>query len=284
MPWFSSLAALVLVLSAALASQAVENSAADWLRSAAAAWDAGDKTQAMKLADQAVQRFPDHPEVWFRRAGYRAEMEQHAHAIADLDEALKRKPNWPEAYERRGSEHFKRGEFAASLADFDKQLALAPAQLPGHWKRGITCYYLGKYDEGRKQFESYQNVDGNDVENAVWRYLCMARSASLEKARAEILQVGEDRRVPMRTIYELFAGRVQPGEVLRVARAGEPTPQELNQRLFYAHLYLGLHFECEGRTAQALEHLKIAAEQHRIGHYMWDVARVHAEMLAKKPQ
>ena len=47
---------------------------------------------------------------------------------------------------------------------------LRPDQEPAHWKRGISYYYAGRFDEGRKQFEGYQTVDDNDVENAVWRY------------------------------------------------------------------------------------------------------------------
>jgi len=73
--------------------------------------------------------------------------------------------------ELRGSEHFRAGRFAESVADFDAEIKLDPRRSPWHWKRGISLYYLGRYADGAKQFEGYQTVDGNDVENAVWRFL-----------------------------------------------------------------------------------------------------------------
>lgn len=52
-------------------------------------------------------------------------------------------------------------------------------------------------------------------------------------------------------------------------------------RQFYAELYLGLLAEAQGDERQALAHLA-AAEKHKIGHYMWDVARVHADLLRRQ--
>ena len=43
----------------------------------------------------------------------------------------------------------------------------------------------------------------------------------------------------------------------------------------------GLYYEAAGDNAKAKEHITTAAEKHKIGHYMWDVARVHAERLGK---
>ena len=53
-------------------------------------------------------------------------------------------------------------------------------------------------------------------------------------------------------------------------------------RLFYTHLYLGLYYEAAGKEKLARGHLIKAADDHRIGHYMWDVAHVHANILRAK--
>ena len=63
---------------------------------------------------------------------------------------------------------------------------------------------------------------------------------------------------------------------------GEPPKEEINRRRFYANLYVGIYHELEGNKKLALEHLRKAAEDHRIGHYMWDVARVHRDLLRKE--
>lgn len=199
--------------------------------------------------------------------------------IARCDELIKADPNNAQAYDRRGSARFRLGQIDESIADFDQAIKLAPDSEPGHWRRGISHYYASQWDAGKRQFEGYQTVDSNDVENAVWRYLCMAGDVGPARARDDLLKIGDDRRVPMRQVYELFAGRATPDDVLAAARAGEPSADELNNRLFYAHLYLGLYHEVNGDRWAAGQHIAQAADKHRIGHYMWDVARVHAQRL-----
>jgi lipoprotein NlpI len=214
-----------------------------------------------------------------RQAAQLAAQGKSADAIAALDKVIALAPDRAEAYDLRGSERFKLGKIAGSIEDFDRYLKLRPDQEPWHWKRGISYYYAGRYDEGRRQFEGYQTVDDNDVENAVWRYLCMARQQGVPKARDEILKIKRDLRVPMMEVYSLYAGKADPESVLIVARGGSPSEAELNSRLFYAHLYLGLYYEAAGDAEKARHHITIAADKHKIGHYMWNVADVHAKRL-----
>jgi lipoprotein NlpI len=204
---------------------------------------------------------------------------EHRAAIADYDRLLELDPDYALAYDQRGSQYFVLGEIEKSIADFDHYLALKPDQEAWHWKRGISYYYAGRYDEGRRQFEGYQTVDDSDVENAVWRYLCMARDQGAPAAREGLLKIKTDARVPMMEIYALYAGKATPEGVLAAARAGSPTPEALNARLFYAHLYLGLFYEAAGDAARAKAHLQTAARKHKIGHYMWNVADVHVQRL-----
>jgi hypothetical protein len=44
---------------------------------------------------------------------------------------------------------------------------------------------------------------------------------------------------------------------------------------------VGLYYDVHGDPKRALEHLQEASEKHRIDHYMWDVARVHRDVLKK---
>ena len=145
---------------------------------------------------------------------------------------------------------------------------------PYLWQRGIALYYAGRYDDCRRQFESHRAVNPDDVENAAWHFLCVARAESPAKARAALLPVGPDARVPMREIYQMFRGTLTPEQVLSAAGA-QPDAQ------FYGHLYLGLYFEALGMKDRALEHIKIAAADRfeRYGGYMHMVARVHLRSL-----
>ena len=110
--------------------------------------------------------------------------------------------------------------------------------------------------------------------------VAMVPLVGVEKARAAMLKIGRDKRVPMMEVYALFRGKLKPADVLKAAEAGEPPAEQLNRRRFYAHLYLGLYYESLGDGQRALRHLTTATE-HRIGHYMWDVAQAHLKTFKK---
>ncbi len=236
----------------------------------------------LRDANAAISANPRDAKAYGTRAAIYAATGDHRRAIADYDRLLELEPSSAEVFDQRGSQHFMLGHITQSIADFDRSIQLRPQQEPRHWKRGISYYYAGRYDQGRRQFEGYQTVDDNDVENAVWRYLCMARGQGVAIARDSLLPIKRDGRVPMMEVYSLFGGRATSEDVLSAARAGKPTPAELNERLFYAHLYLGLYYEAAGDAARAREHLETAAKSHKIGHYMWNVADVHVKRLKEQ--
>jgi lipoprotein NlpI len=180
-------------------------------------------------------------------------------------------PQAPQAMMSRAVDDFENGRFAESAAAFDSVAKAVPDQAPYLWQRGIALYYAGRYDDCRRQFESHRSVNPDDVENAAWHFLCVARAESPAKARAALLPVGPDPRVPMRQVYDMFRGTLTPEQV--VAAAGsQPDAQ------FYAQLYVGLYLEAVGMKDRALEHIRIAAADRfaRYGGYMHMVARVHA--------
>ncbi len=263
------------------ADETAAQKANDFLKKAKDTLSKGDTKEAIELAGQAIARDPKDPQGYLFRGVVHESMQRHGEAIQDFDKAIELNPKMAEAYDRRGSEHFKLGHIQESIKDFDKFLELRPAAKPGHWKRGISLYYAGRFEDGRKQFEGYQTVDSNDVENAVWRFLCMARESGVDKARSDMLKIGKDPRVPLMQVYDLYRGQAKPEDVLEAVRQGQPNESEQKLRSFYAHLYLGLYAEVIGDKKKALEHLK-AAEDLPIGGYMRDVARVHRAMLEKK--
>src|SRR5205085_5258473 len=146
-----------------------------------------------------------------------------------------------------------------------------PERAPHHWQRGISLYYAGRFEDGVKQFELHQTVNPNDVENAVWHFLCNARATSPEKARKALIPIENDGRVPMMQIHALFKGDAKPEDVIKTAEAGTPSAAELNDRLFYAHLYLGIYFEAIGENAKAREHILKSVDDYKSEHYMGDV-------------
>ena len=248
-----------------------EDTPADLLRQAQAAQ--GKPEEALRLVSKAIAADPRSAPAYLFRGKLYASLGQNAEALADFAKVIDLDPQAAEAYNLRGAEHFKLGHIAASIADFDKFLEQKPQEKPGHWMRGISYYYAGKFAEGRQQFAAYEKVDNNDVENAVWHYLCNARLVGTDKARAEMLKIGRDGRVPMMQVYDLFGGRARPEDILKVAQAAKA--EEQKQALFLAHLYLGLYYDSAGDKQRAREHMTQAVADAPVGGYMGNVARVH---------
>ena len=114
---------------------------------------------------------------------------------------------------RRAVADFQQGRITQAVDGFDRVVKLVPNDAPHLWQRGIALYYAGRYKDCRAQFESHRTVNPNDVENAAWHFLCVARAESVEKARRALLPVGPDARVPMGEIYAMYRGTSTPEQV-----------------------------------------------------------------------
>ena len=263
---------------AVLAAEVADTAAL--LRSADTALRAGQVTNAIDLANKALAKDATDARALFLRGSAHEQNKDTARALADYAACLKANPKLPVVWQKRGELYFRLGSFKESVADFDKFIELLPDQAPHHWQRGISLYYAGRFDDGRKQFEQHKAVNPYDVENAAWHFLCAARASTPEKARAALIPVERDARVPMMQIHALFAGKMTPDDVLAAARIGGAAQQD--NQLFYAHLYLGLYFEAMGDNKAAREHILKAASDFKAEHYMGDVARAHASVLRKQ--
>jgi lipoprotein NlpI len=247
--------------------------------------DPKEKSPIEKLLDQYSEHLKENPkdtQTRLLRARTYSRENMHKEAIADIT-YLVTKQNFksPNLYDFRGAENFKAGEIQASIDDFDAAIKMQPDREKGHWMRGISYYYAKEYQAGQEQFEAYQDFDNSDVENAVWRFLCMAKRYNFEKAQKEILKIGEDRRVPMKQVYDLFAGKGSPDDVMKAANDDKRGKEMQSHQLFYAHQYLGLYYEALGDHEKSMMHIKKSIE-HPISHYMYYVSLVHAKIRQPK--
>jgi len=222
------------------------------------------------------------------QAGKAISESRSAEAVKLLDEIVKQEPGNAAAWYRLGCENFRIGKFKQSVASFDQYVKLEPAAERKLWERGISHYYAGMYKEGAEQFALYQTYHDNDVENSVWRYICMAKTEGIKKAREEMLPIKNDPRIPLMTAYAMFQGKATPEDLLKKAHEGEPAPEVLAGRLFYAQLYLGLYYEAHSKPELARKYITLAWKDHQktqqISRYMWNVARVHAELLNREEE
>ena len=179
----------------------------------------------------------------------------------------------PRAVYEQAVADFRAGRIEKSVEGFDRLAKMSPGDAPHLWQRGIALYYAKRFGDCKAQFESHRTVNPNDVENAAWHFLCVARMMPIEKARAALLPVGPDARVPMREVYRMFKGELTAEEVKAAAKGNA-------EASFYADLYVGLYCEALGKAGCAREHIEAAARAEE-GGYMHMVAEVHARLLAK---
>ena len=217
----------------------------------------------------------------YTQAQIAARAGDHAKAVKGYTKVLTLKLDEKTAagiYQERGEAHFKLAQIKESIADFDEYLKVNPERDPHHWMRGISYYYANEFKKGHEQFERHQVVNSNDVENAVWHYLCLARAKSVEEAKKKLIPIVGDGRIPMMEVHALFGGKSTAKKVLAKARAGDVKGARLERQLFYAHLYLGIWHETKKEFKLRDKYIGLAAAVADNHGYMGDVARVHAEL------
>jgi lipoprotein NlpI len=180
-------------------------------------------------------------------------------------------PHDPKAHVHRGMVHFKLANINESIADFDTAEKLDPRLTPYLWQRGLSYYYAERFALGAKQFEIDLTVNSQDVEETVWRYLCIARLHSPAQARQSLLEVRNDPRHVMRRVYDLYALNCSVDDVLAIGSSNDKRAK------FYSYLYIGLYFEVENQPEPARQYMTQAVS-HKIDDYMWHLASVHQKL------
>jgi lipoprotein NlpI len=247
-------------------------------------WKEGQHTNAIAAATDGLKANPKEDRLLNLRAQMNSILGNYAAAVDDLSAAIELQPDSGFLFRERALAQFKLGHFKESAADFDRVNVLIPKIAAENWQRGIALYYAGRFADGRQQFELHKTVNPNDVENAVWHFLCTAREQSVEAARKALMPISGDTRVPMKDIHALFAGTAKPEDVLAAAKAGSPSPAELRYQTFYAHLYLGLYFEALGDAARTREEIFAAVPLADPADFMGTVAKVHALRLKDRSE
>lgn len=175
-----------------------------------------------------------------------------------------------------GDAQLRAGQVAKSIKSFEKAIEQSPQSLPYLWQYGIALYFDGRFDDGRRLFEKHRIVNPNDVENAAWHFLCVAKSKNVASARKIVLPAPNDPRPPMAEILKRLSGG-DDHEIVR--RMGELNATSADSSAgLYGNLYLGLIADAEGNKKKAVQRMRTAADT-PYTHYMADVARVYAERL-----
>jgi len=199
-------------------------------------------------------------------------------AIEQADQMIKLHADDSRAKRLAGDIYLRAGAAEKAVRQFDAYLKDAPEALPGLWQRGIALYFAGDFTRGVKQFEVHREVNPNDVENAAWHFLCVAKDDSFEKAKRMVLPAPGDPRIPMEEVLQMLRSGDTQAVIDRMKQVPEGT-QARQSAEFYGDFYLALYADAQGNREEARRWMRKSAEN-APHHYMGDVARVYAEYLA----
>ena len=234
--------------------------------------------QPASPVDRAVTAETDLGPGELRASAFRAlEKGDWASAIAAADSMMQKWSADAAMIRTAGDVYLRAGKVESATRLFNRYVKDQPEQLPYLWQRGISLYFTGDYDEAAEQFEVHRTVNPNDVENAAWHFLCVAKSKSVEKAKQLVLPAPGDPRLPMEEVLEMLSTGDREAVIARV----EAVPAGSGARksaAFYGDFYLGLYADALGEKEAALKYLRRAAED-APHNYMGDVARVYAKFL-----
>ena len=224
----------------------------------------------------------DHPLPAETRARMQKRFDK---TIARTTDLIEKDPKNVSHYSRRGDAYFFSGRFQEAVGDYEKVVELNPEREALHWQRGIAYFYTGQYKKAAHQFKIYHTVDDVDRENGIWRFFSQAKAYGLKKAREGLFKYKKDDREPFPSVYQIFAGKITPQKILDSINTAQLDASQREKRLFYAQLYIGLHYGIENNSKLAAKHLReaVANKWGPTGgygpSYMWHVGRLHYDLL-----
>ncbi|QDT09701.1 tetratricopeptide repeat protein [Planctomycetes bacterium K23_9] len=201
-------------------------------------------------------------------------------AIASADRMIKAYPDDTRATLLAADIYLRSAKPLWATRMFDRYLEDKPEVKAELWQRGIALYFIGEHAKAAEQFAEHRRVNPNDVENAAWHFLCVAKAESFAQAREKLLPAPDDPRVPMKQVLALL----KTGNTDDVNRAVNATKVDTSDRQiaqFYGDFYLGLYADAKGNRKEAYRLMSRAVED-APRNYMGDVARVYADYLGDK--
>ena len=257
------------------------------------ALDAGKTDTMVQLLERALPLDPTNPFAYVKRGQLFDLIGNNSRAVEDFSKALAYRPAFADVYQMRGCNQFKLGNVNAAVQDWQAFLQLKPDKEAEHWQICVGFALLGHYEEARKRFDWHATTNTQDLEVAFWHFLCVARTEGLEAARDSIKSAPEEKRVPMAELHALYAGKGTESDVWLAVERGTPDKAERAKREFFAHYYLGLLRQSEGKLDEAKQSVQQAlaiakANDGFIGDSPGgqlrggDIARVHLQQIDQR--
>lgn len=203
-------------------------------------------------------------------------------SLARLNQVITDRPS-PQ-HHLRAEVLFRLGRFKEAIADYDVAATLgSPHDTYSCWERGLAQYYAGDFAAGAAQFARYHEVGATDIENGLWRLMCIAEEEGIEVARESMFAYPSRRRPPFPALLDLYMGTGKVDTVFEAAQAEGLSPSEQTNRRFYAHYYVGKYYELIGERDKARTEIEKALKQ-PLRHFMYFCAEADAKRLTESSE
>lgn len=198
-------------------------------------------------------------------------------ALESLNAVISDRPS--RSHHDRAEVLFRLGRFEEAIKDYDTSIQFKwPHDDNSCWERGLAQYYVGDFQAGAEQFVRYHRVGALDIENGLWRLLCIAEDEGIEKARTMILHYPRKMRKPFPSLLAVYMNEGKAEAVFEEANRDVTSEEERTANLFNAHYYLAKYYDITDQHTLARTHIQKALE-YRIPHFMYACAQIDAERL-----
>ncbi|WP_254564424.1 tetratricopeptide repeat protein [Oscillatoria sp. HE19RPO] len=147
-------------------------------------YNAGDYEAALRLANEAIESFPDQWMLWGVHGELVYNLNRYKDAVASYDRALVLNPNFVQGWSDRGIALDNLGRYKDAVASYERALVLNPNDAKVWYNQGNVLDNLGRYKDAVASYDRALVLNPNDAK--VWsvRGIALYRLGRYEEALA----------------------------------------------------------------------------------------------------
>jgi len=178
-------------------------------------------------------------------------------ARVDFIRALRLKPDMADAYNFLGIQHTINGDYDSAFESFDSALELDANYQYAYLNRGIALQYDGKLDLAIADFKTFQQIQPNDPDRALWRFWAeVEKDPKLALVNLEQASQTLDPQVWATQVVAFYLGKINEEELKAVAIDAND-PKQLAEQLCELYFYLGKWQAFQNNPTAAAQSFKL---------------------------
>ncbi len=221
--------------------------------------DAGQFARLGEVLHRATQAAPSDPAVWFELGSFDSDQRRYAQAIGELEKAVSLDPDMPEAYQNLGVALAESGEAERAEAAFRDALRIHPYDARTHADLGKLLASRNDVPQALYQYQKALALRSDYAAGHFDYGVLLARLNRLDAAQRE-MEAAIHYDPQLAEAHNLLGGMLEMKREFREAEREYRAALRINPGFGRAHLNLGALLAGKGDRVEAMEHLRIAAQ------------------------